>query len=417
MKKLLSFVFLSMLIVCSAYAQKRVITGKVVEKDTKNVVAQTTVQLLKTDSSFVGGTVTTNSGTFNLNVPKNGSYIVKISYVGYKTVFHAVNVSSTNPVSLGTITLAPNSIMLKGATVTAHVAKVQVIEDTFVYNAAAYRVPEGSVLEELVKKLPGATVSDDGTIKINGKQVKKIMVQGKEFFTGDTKTAMKNLPTSMIDRVKAYDQKSDLSRITGIDDGNEQTVLDLSVKPGMMKGFFGNADVGVGTHNRYSGRLMGMKFTDTIRLMTFGTANNSNDRGFSGGGSGGFGFGGNAGRQGLNASKMLGINFNYDDSKNLQWDGSVSWNHNDGDTHTKSSSENFVSTSGSFTNSDNRSMSRSNSWSSNMRLEWTPDTMTNIMIRPQFSYSTNDSYSSNTSETYNEDPYKYVTDPLSDAAL
>lgn len=136
--------------------------------------------------------------------------------------------------------------MLKGAVVTAMAQKVTLKEDTFVYNSAAYRTPEGSVVEELVKRLPGAEVSDDGTIKINGKEVKKILVDGKEFMTGDTKTALKNLPTSIIDKIKAYDEKSDLSKVTGIDDGEEQTVLDFNVKKGMNKGLMSNIDLGIG---------------------------------------------------------------------------------------------------------------------------------------------------------------------------
>ncbi len=120
--------------------------------------------------------------------------------------------------------------MLKDVEVVKNIAKVTTKDDTLIYNAGAYRTPEGSVVEELIKKLPGAEVSDDGTIKINGKTVQKIKVDGKEFMTGDTKTAVKNLPTSIIDRIKTYDEKSDLSRITGIDDGNEQMVLDFGLK-------------------------------------------------------------------------------------------------------------------------------------------------------------------------------------------
>jgi hypothetical protein len=292
---------------------------------------------------------------------------------------------------------------------------VTTIADTFVYKADAYRVPEGSVLEELVKKLPGATVEDDGTIKINGKEVKKIMIDGKEFFTGDTKTAMKNIPTSMIEKVKAYDQQSDLARITGIDDGEEQTVLDIGVKPGMNKGAITNNDVGIGTNDRYSARLMGGYFTDKIHVMGFGNANNTNDMGFPGGGGGRWG----GGRQGLNASKMFGVNFNYEKKNKLEFDGNVRWNHRDGDTQSKQSSENFVSTQSSFSNSHRTEMNRSNEWNSQFRLEWNPDTMTDIIFRPTLSYSTNDSHSSNTSASYNADPYSFsnITDPLSSDAI
>ena len=409
MNKFLSLIILFVAISATTYAQKREITGKIIESDTKSAVAQTTVQLLRSDSTFVGGTVTTNVGTFKMEAPKNGKYIVKVSYIGYKTVYKAVNITSTDGIALGTITLSPDAIMLKGATVTAHLAKVQVKEDTFIYNADAYRVPEGSVLEELVKKLPGATVSDDGTIKINGKQVKKILLEGKEFFTGDTKTAMKNLPTSMIEKIKAYDQKSDLAKVTGIDDGQEQTVLDLTVKPGMKKGLISNSDLGIGTEDRYSGRLMGARFSDKIRVMAFGNANNTNDMGFPGGGGGGRSGGG---RQGLNASKMLGVNFNYDDNNKFSMDGSVRWNHSDADAQTKSSSQNFVSTAGSFTNGITNNMSRNNNWNMNMRLEWKPDTMTNITFRPSFGYSTSDSYSTSQSASFKEDPYLHTADPL-----
>src|SRR5574344_1494230 len=390
MNKFLSLIILFVAISATTYAQKREITGKIIESDTKSAVAQTTVQLLRSDSTFVGGTVTTNVGTFKMEAPKNGKYIVKVSYIGYKTVYKAVNITSTDGIALGTIALSPDAIMLKGATVTAHLAKVQVKEDTFIYNADAYRVPEGSVLEELVKKM---------------------LVEGKEFFTGDTKTAMKNLPTSMIEKIKAYDQKSDLAKVTGIDDGQEQTVLDLTVKPGMKKGLISNSDLGIGTEDRYSGRVMGARFSDKIRVMAFGNANNTNDMGFPGGGGGGR-FGG--GRQGLNASKMLGVNFNYDDNKKFSMDGSVRWNHSDADAQTKSSSENFVSTTGSFTNSNTANMIRSNSWNSNMRFEWKPDTLTDIMFRPSFSYSTSDSYSTSESGSFNTDPYKYTSDPLGD---
>ena len=145
--------------------------------------------------------------------------------------------------------------MLKGATVTAHASKVTLKADTFVYNASAYRTPEGSVVEELVKRLPGAEVSEDGSIKINGKEVKKILVDGKEFMTGDTKTALQNLPTNIIERIRSYDQQSDLARVSGIQDGEEETVLDFGIKKGMNHGFMLNLDLAAGTQHRYAGRL------------------------------------------------------------------------------------------------------------------------------------------------------------------
>ena len=134
--------------------------------------------------------------------------------VGYTTITKNIKLEQGNNLDLGQLAMSGDAILLKGVTATGQAAKVVVKEDTFVYNSSAYRTPEGSVVEELVKRLPGAEVSDDGQITINGKQVKKILVDGKEFMTGDTQTALKNLPTSIVDRIKAYDEKSDLARMT-----------------------------------------------------------------------------------------------------------------------------------------------------------------------------------------------------------
>lgn len=395
----------------SAYAQ-RTITGKVVEDDSKEALASTTIKLLKTDSSMVAGVLTATDGSFAVKAPADGKYILRVTCVGFKSYTRDITVSGGKNVALGTLPLKVDAIMLEGATITKQVAKVTLKEDTFVYNAAAYRTPEGSVVEELVKRLPGAQVDDDGKITINGKEVKKILVDGKEFMTGDTKTAMKNLPTSIVERVKAYDQKSDLARVSGIDDGNEQTVLDFGVKKGMNKGFFTNNDVSAGTENRYAARLMAARFDSKLRLMAFGNANNVSDRGFPGGG-GRFG----GGRGGLNSSKMLGVNMNYEKKDVLKLDGSVRWNHSDGDTRTKSSTESFVNTQGSFSNSLNQSYSRGNNWNAQMRLEWTPDTMTNISFRPTLSFSTSDGFSYGQSATFIEDPYLYAAEPLSQEAF
>lgn len=389
----------------SAQAQ-RTITGKVIDSEQKESVIQGTVALLKADSSLVANALTNMEGLFSLTAPSNGRFILKITYIGYKDLYHAVNVEG-KPVNVGTLTIAPDTKMLKEVEVVKNVAKVYSKEDTLIYNATAYKTPEGSVVEELVKKLPGAEVGDDGSIKINGKTVQKILVDGKEFMTGDTKTAIKNLPTSIVDRIKTYDEKSDLSRVTGIDDGNDQTVLDFGLKRGMNRGMFANIDAGIGTNERYSSRAMAAMMKDNWRVMGFASANNVNDMGFGGGGGGGR-FGG-GGRNGLQASKMGALNFNYEEKNKLKWDGSVRWNHGDGDAWSRRSTENFVSRTGSFSESVNQNYSRSNSWNAQMRVEWMPDTLWNISFRPSWSFNTNDGTSSSASGTFSDDPYNYVS--------
>ena len=404
---------LLLLVSIASFAQERLVSGAIIDRDTKDPIEQVTVQLLKTDSTYVTGAISNEKGLFHLNAPENGKYLLKITSVGYKPTVKRLVIEQDKNLALGNVVVGADAIMLKGAVVTAMAQKVTLKEDTFVYNSAAYRTPEGSVVEELVKRLPGAEVSDDGTIKINGKEVKKILVDGKEFMTGDTKTALKNLPTSIIDKIKAYDEKSDLSKVTGIDDGEEQTVLDFNVKKGMNKGLMSNIDLGIGNKDRYSARGMGGYFNSNNRFMLFGNANNTSDRGFGGGGPRrGFG-GGN----GLNASKMLAANYNYEEKNKFKFNTSLRWNHSDGDVWSRRSSENFMGSSSSFSNSLNQNFSRSDSWNGNIRLEWMPDTMTNILFRPSISWTTNDSRSTGISASYNQNPYQYSDDPLSDEAI
>ena len=412
MKKLLLLILMSVSVI-QAMAQRN-ITGKVLESDSQEPVAQTTVRLLKTDSTLVTGTLTNLDGLFRVKAPSAGNFIVQITCVGFKPYTKNVKVTADKDIALGTINLDPDAIMLKGATVTGQAAKVTLKEDTFVYNASAYRTPEGSVIEELVRKLPGAQVDDDGKITINGKEVKKILIDGKEFMTGDTKTAMKNLPTSIVERVKAYDQKSDLARVSGIDDGEEETVLDFGIKRGMNRGFMLNADLAAGTKKRYSGRIFaGMQSSD-LKIFIPLSANNVNDMGFPGGGGGRFG----GGRQGLTATKMAGFNLNYEKKDRFKFDASIRWNHSDGDAVVRRSTEDFMSgTTSTFSNSVNSNLSRGNSWDARFRLEWMPDSMTNIMMRPQFRYNSSDGLGEGMSMTFDEDPYKYVRNPMDDEAM
>ena len=413
------FLGLVWMVVTLGWGQNRQISGQVVDRDTKEAIPQVTIQLLSAaDSAFVAGTLTGDDGAFRLSASENGRYILRFTSVGYQREHRNLTIKDTANVDLGTVVMGADAIMLKNTTVTAQAVRVTVVEDTTIYNAAAYRTPEGSVVEELVKKLPGAEVSDDGTVTINGKRVKKVKVDGKEFMTGDTKTAMKNLPTSIVDKVKTYDERSDLARITGIEDDEETTVLDFGLKEGMHRGTFGNVDLGLGTKKRYSGRAMGSYMNRKSRIIGLGSANNVGDRGFPGGGGGGR-FGG--GQNGLNASKTAGLNFNHESGQRkgqrgsaLQTDASLQWNHNDGDRFSTTSTQNFVATSGAFSNSQSQNFSRSNNIQGQMRLEWTPDTLWNVNMRANVNYSDNDGHTTSQNASYNMNPYDQegITDPL-----
>ncbi|WP_303915171.1 TonB-dependent receptor [Bacteroides mediterraneensis] len=415
MKRFLLGLLLMVEVAISAFAQsggsRGSVSGTVIDKGDNSPVIQATVQLLSVkDSSMVVGNVTDLNGHFSLSV-RPGKYLLKISYIGYSPYFKQVVLSRNNlRANVGKVPLEADAIMLAEAVVVAEAPEVTAAEDTLVYNSSAYRVPEGSALEELVKKLPGAEVDESGKITINGKEIKKIMIDGKEFFADDPNIAMKNLPVNIIDKVRAYDKQSDLARVTGIDDGEEETVLDLSVKPGMNKGWFGNVDLAAGTKDRYSGKVMLNRFVGNNQFTVIGSMNNVNDNGYPGGG-GGFRWGG---QNGLTSIKMGGFNFSTQSEK-LETGGSVNYNYKDADIISKQASETFVSSaSSSFKNALTSNRNKTTSLTADFRIEWKPDTMTTVIVRPRLTYGKDNNGSGTHSYTFNQDP-GYSTDEILNA--
>lgn len=385
-----------------AFAQSKfTVKGSVIDKEDNEAVVGATVQLLSLpDSSFVTGATANELGAFTFRNINKAKYTIKISFVGYSTRFVDVDLDKqkSRTADLGYLTLSTDAHMLAEAEVTATAAKVQVSGDSLVYNASAYRVPEGSTLEALVKLLPGAEVDEDGNITINGKSVSKILIDGKEFFLNDKSVAMKNLPVDMIEKIKAYERKSDLARVTGIDDGEEETVLDLSVKKEMKNGWFGNANLGLGTKKLYNSRGIVNRFNDKMRVTLIGNARNTPNRWWN-----------NSGRR---SYKEVGANFVTNGEK-FESDGSVRYNYNGSDVYSVSSSEDFAAEFGAFRESRGQSYSSNGNVNANARFEWKPDTMTNILFRPNFGYSRNRGSNYSLSGIYDEDPNDITDDALS----
>ena len=382
--------------------RKLAIRGQLLDAEFKEPMVQATIQLFTaSDSTFVGGTVTNERGNFYVLAPRSGTYRLKISSVGYQTIEREITLRRNESQDIGNLLMESESIMLQEAVITGRAAQVIVKKDTLVYNPEAFRTPEGSPIEELIKRIPGAEVDEDGNITVNGKQVKKILLDGKEFMLGDVETALKNIPVNIIQNMKFYDQQSDQSRITGIDDGEKETVLDFSIKKGMNRGFMTNLDIAGGTKHRYASRGMGSMFTDKTRFVLMGNFNNKEE---------------NAGwwnRRGLNSRKMLGSNFNFDNDK-VKVDASIRWNHRGGDNQTENAKEDFYSAGSNFSNTITANFTRSNNWWGNMRFEWQIDSLTNVLVRANGSYGTSDATNESTAATFDADPYLYSADPLND---
>ena len=383
------------------------VTGSVVEQGSDTPIEQATVRLLNVkDSAMVRGVVSARNGSFTLKNVKKGSYLLHITFIGYDPLYQPLQITGKkNPVNVGKLELSDGAIELGEALVIGKAPEVTVRNDTVEYNADSYKVTEGSVLEDLLKKMPGVEVDSEGKITVNGKEVKKVMVDGKEFFSDDPKVASKNLPAKMIDKLQVLDKKSDMAQMTGFDDGEEETVINLTVKPGMKQGWFGNAYGGYGSKDRYEGNAMVNRFVNNDQITFMGGANNTNNMGFSdlastmfsgmgggGGRRGGFGAG-----SGITSSGNAGLNFSKEFKPDkLTLGGNTRYSHSDNDARSKSDRQNILpGDSSSYDNSEAMSRTKSDNFGVDFRLEWKPDTMTQLIFRPSFSlsHSMNDNFS------------------------
>lgn len=383
------------------------VTGSVVEQGNDTPIEQATVRLLNVkDSAMVRGVVSARNGSFTLKNVKKGSYLLHVTFIGYDPLYQPLQITGKkNPVNVGKLELSDGAIELGEAVVIGKAPEVTVRNDTVEYNADSYKVTEGSVLEDLLKKMPGVEVDSEGKITVNGKEVKKVMVDGKEFFSDDPKVASKNLPAKMIDKLQVLDKKSDMAQMTGFDDGEEETVINLTVKPGMKQGWFGNAYGGYGSKDRYEGNAMVNRFVNNDQITFMGGANNTNNMGFSdlastmfsgmgggGGRRGGFGAG-----SGITSSGNAGLNFSKEFKPDkLTLGGNTRYSHSDNDARSKSDRQNILpGDSSSYDNSEAMSRTKSDNFGVDFRLEWKPDTMTQLIFRPSFSlsHSMNDNFS------------------------
>ena len=395
------------------------VSGRIIDNSTAEPLPSTTLQLYeittrrdRTDTTFVKGVYSDKNGHFGFSSVNAGSYVLKLSFLGYQSRMIPFQKKRQN-LSLGTLYLNPEIVELDEAVVTANLPKMVVKDDTLIYNADAFTVPEGSVIEALVEVLPGAEIDENGGITINGKAVKRFKLDGRDFMTGNNSAVMKNLPSYVIDKVKVYDEKSDLARLTNIDDGEDDFVMEFTIKKSARRGLQANPDVGYGTDNRYGIRLTAMKPFGAMRYTFMGNANNVNDQNFSGRGGRGRGNG-----NGQRHTQTGALDVSYENNKDLKMSGRVTWTHSTADNWNRTGSENFVRTrGGAFSNSISQSYSRNNSWTGNMNLQWTIDSVTTFSFRPNVTFSTNDSRSFSTSASFNTDPFEHVKNPLSNEGM
>ncbi len=346
------------------------------------------------DSIVKGGAATDTLGAYEIDQLPFGNYILKCDAIGYTKGFLRFTVAEDKPIiSANPIRIDITDFSLGEAIVVGKVPLVTVTDDTVAYNASALVTAEGAMAEELITQIPGAEITDDGKIKINGKEYSKILVDGKEFFGDDMAATLQNLPANIVRRIKTYDRRSDRARLTGIDDGEEHNVIDIEVKKDMFKGLVGNVGLSMGNYDRYAERANVNKFRSNQHAAIVANLNNVNNPAFSERGNGAS----NASRQartGYTASKSVGFTYAKDKKKVYKISGNVRYSFSDADNESERHTETKYA-SGAEYYSDNKSRSdrKRHELNANFEWEWHPDTLTTIQIRPNFSYNETDNSS------------------------
>lgn len=410
-KKILLALSLFVFLAFSSFAQavSSRIVGQVIEEDSGLPVIQAGVQILSAkDSSQVEIAVTDLEGRFGIKLPA-GDYIVKVTFAGFKPLFRDVHqTSSQSDYSLGVLQMAPDIKMLKASVVAAKVEPITIVEDTVVYNAAAYRVPEDAMLDELLKKIPGLEIDASGNVTLQGKQVKQILVNGKRYFGGDVKTGLKNLQANMVENIRAYERQSDFSRITGIEDGEEEPVLDLTIKKNMMEGWRGNINAAGGNEKRMNFRGNMNKITKQEQYTVIASMTNTvgkpsiNTTSRSQLGNGG---------TGERLYSEGGLNF-AKDWKKLELAGHLQYTGTDRETEYQGHTESLSSpTSTTYTNTNGSNSIENRAVKADVSLEWRPTPLWTIFIKPQFNFSTNSNIANPFANQFTADPYEYVENP------
>lgn len=281
--KILSFLSIVCMFASVASAQETVVlSGRVFDSLKAPIPASTATLIRQQDSVMLGFAITDAKGAFSIDFKDTAACFLEINCLGYGNFRRPLDPKQfEKKIKLDSIILKPELYNLDGIDITETFMPIQIIGDTILYEATAFETPLGSTVEDLLKKLPGVEVEADGTIKSNGEEVKKVLVDGKEFFGNDTRIASKNLPADIVDQVKVYDQKSDIADFTGVDDGNGEKTINLLLKEGKKKGTFGNLEGNYGSQDRYKGKGNLNRFNKRMRLSLIGNANNINEQTFT----------------------------------------------------------------------------------------------------------------------------------------
>ncbi|WP_332368918.1 TonB-dependent receptor [Spirosoma telluris] len=390
---------------------KSEIVGSVVDSVSGKPLRLASVSLLTDrDSAYVDATITNGDGQFRLRNVGAGRFRLLVTFLGYQNASSLVTVSRETPVDVGVLRMTEQANTLNEVVVKQERAPVAVKGDTVEFNAGSFKTQPNAQVEELLRKLPGVEVARDGTIKAQGQAVSRVLVDGKPFFGNDPKMATRNLPADIVDKVQLYDQSSDQSQFSGIDDGNRERTINLTIKRDKRKGYFGQNSLGAGTDTRYLGRLNVNRFNNGRQISLIGQANNLNQQNFTlgagtvgpvvVGGPGGIESTANQSPTNIIEVKAGGLNYRNKIGKRAELSSSYFLNQAITTTDQQSRRENVLPDRSFLTDQANYSQNRQTMNRFNARLDWQLDSLTSLRLTPNISWQTTGYDSRVTSRSY-----------------
>jgi hypothetical protein len=417
MRTLLLFFFL--LIAAISLRAQTTIKGKIVDSANRPLLAATVQLNRDTGNVRLQQTLTDTAGTFSIANVDSGKYVITISFVGYGTASQAVQAGKDTTINLGSLQLVRISNSLSTVVVTATTPAVTQKGDTVQYSANQYKVNPDATSEDLVKKMPGISVGSDGSVTAHGETVKKVLVDGKEYFGDDATATLRNLPADVIDKIQVFDKLSDQAQFTGFDDGNTSKAINIVTKGGISNSQFGKVYAGYGTNDRYTAGGNVNFFSGNRRIALIGLANNINQQNFSqqdllgvlntssnrggggqrgggGGGRGGGGFAGSPGNfltgssAGINTTNSLGVNYSDVWGKKINVTGSYFFNNTKNITSQVTNRQNLISAdSNTFYKEKLNSSNNNYNNRINLRMEYKIDSANQLIFTPTLSFQNN----------------------------
>ncbi len=399
--------------------------GVLIDAAEKTPLSNATVKLISSDSSSSQyGSVSDSKGSFTFNDVQSGSYTFTVTLIGYETITKIFTVDNGNT-DLGSITISKSAKTLQTVIINGASPPVKQKGDTLEYSASQYKVNPDATSEDLIKKMPGVTVDKSGTVTAHGETVKKVTVDGRDFFGDDATATLRNLPAEVIDKIQVFDKLSDQAQLTGFDDGNTTKSINIVTKADMRTGNFGRVFAGYGTDNRYSAGGNVSFFNNARRISLIGLVNNVNQQNFSsqdllgvtstgnrggggqrgGGGGGNFRGGGNnftVGQQnGIAKTNAFGVNYSDAWGKKIDVTGSYFFNNSNTSNNQSIGQQNII-TSDSSTYYDENSISNNKNYNNrvNFRLTYKIDSNNSILVTSNLNFQNNNSVNFVTGANY-----------------